>query len=111
MYPFEIATASKSENNFGQEIEGAFLYYEFREDGTYIKAFGSNNEKVEETGKWNLSDNGSILFLHPSNDCQAQSQQVNIKHLQLDELVLEQSLNTRNTNFCTGLKDFYFNKQ
>ena len=111
MYPFEIITVSNSDKDLGKPVKGAFLLYNFREDGTYFKSLGGLEEKREETGYWSLSQDGSELYLHTPCGDEAQVQTIKIKHLQLDELVLEQSLKSDNLRFCSGLKDFYFNKQ
>ena len=103
IYPFEV----QAENGTRKQMEGAFLKYYFNENGTYKKVMGTREKKIEEFGSWEVSEDASTLVI--TSDCTA-TQSIKIKYLQLDELVLEQSLKSTEVDFCTGVKDFFFNK-
>jgi hypothetical protein len=110
MYPFEVLTASANGNE-GEYIPGAFLKYEFRLDGTYTKTLGSARVKISENGRWELSSDGKTVFFHADDNSPKTTVAARLKHLQLDELVLEHALQCKDRSFSTGLKDFFFNKQ
>ena len=108
-YPFEIVTAG-TDNTYQKPVEGAFFQYEFKADGTFTRSFGGTKKNIREAGKWEISKDGSFVFFHTFSKGIKQTSIAKIKHLQLDELVLEQSLCSKKAAFKTGLKQFYFNK-
>lgn len=109
-YPAEKITADIGDSSY-QADDATFLRYEFKPDGSYSKSIKSRKASILEEGKWELSEDGStIIFYHLENDmptiCSAK-----IKHLQMDELVLEHCLKAQKLGINTGMKSFYFNKQ
>ncbi len=48
--------------------KGAFLRYEFREDGTLICDFGNSQEEHHEKGNWALSADGQFLLFSIKNN-------------------------------------------
>lgn len=100
IYPFEIDDAGV--------MPGAYLRYDFSSTGEYTKVIGSTELSYEESGQWEIEDDGQTLRLTSST---GKITLAMIKHLQLDELVLEQELKVKNAAFCTKQKDFFFNKQ
>ncbi len=100
LYPFDESAPKM--------VEGAFLTYNFRVDGTYVKTLGGTGKLIEEHGRWEVSPDGTqILLFHTA---EVAPQTIHIKYVQADELVLEQALNCKEPGFCTRQKTFYFNK-
>ncbi len=65
-YPYDIID---NIHRCGNQVnsEGAFLTYIFKEDGTYTKSFGDNQNKVFQTGIWDVSEDHQFLILIDSN--------------------------------------------
>ncbi len=104
VYPFEVKTTSN-----GLPMEGAFLRYEFRANGSYVKTLGCKSSRINNSGRWSVSNDGQYLLLY--DDCSTTPLKAKIKYIELDELVLEQALVSGEPQFCTGKKDFFFNKR
>lgn len=90
------------------------LRYHFRDNGTYVKTLGGAETRIEEEGTWEISDNGKHLLMRSKSLCDGQpvsvTQVATIKHLELDELVLEQSICVDGIAVSSEPTDFYFNK-
>lgn len=106
-YPSEKITVDTSDD-YDQVSEATFLKYTFEANGSYFKSVKGTDAAIEENGRWELSKDGSTIIFY-TNDAKTYS--ARIRHLQMDELVLEYSLKARELGLCTGLKSFYFNKQ
>ncbi|MDX1939574.1 MAG: hypothetical protein SFU99_03435 [Saprospiraceae bacterium] len=95
-------------------IKNGSLRYQFRENGTYSKVLGGSETRIEEEGAWEISADGKHLLMRSQSLCNGQQVAVTnvaaIKHLQMDELVLEQALCVDGVNISTEPKDFFFNK-
>lgn len=112
-YPFDI---SKEESDCGtfQPIKGAFLEYDFKNDGTYTKKWGSSKLEFTETGRWEISADGNyLMFRAESKDKSHESEKTylaKIKMLDMDKVVLAQALESPGFEdlFCTKHKDFLF---
>jgi hypothetical protein len=112
-YPFD-----SSENYLDcpgyQEIEGAFIEYEFSADGTYRRTYGSKQIKLEETGYFEVSNNGDYLIFHAlegdnPEDVYATTV-VELKYLSAGEMVLHQPIRTLDFGdfLCREVKDVAF---
>ncbi len=90
------------------------LRYHFRENGTYLKTLGGAETRIEEEGTWEISEDGKHLLMRSKSLCDGQqvsvTQVATIKHLDLDELVLEQSICVDGVAVSAEPTDFYFNK-
>jgi hypothetical protein len=114
-YPFDIA---KNENDYGTfaPIEGAYLDYKFNKDGSYIKKWGSTKVEFTETGKWDISKDGKFLVMRASSKNDIHEAEITylakIKMVDMDKIVLEQSLQSPNIGnlYTTQNKDFLFVK-
>ncbi len=100
LYPFE--------QNGSSILAGAFLSYNFRADGTYVKTLSGAGKRIEENGRWEVSPDGAMIFLFEAGDVIPET--IRIKYIEADELVLEHALKCDDPGFCTHLKSFYFNK-
>lgn len=88
-----------------------FLHYRFNADGTYHKSLGSGDALVEEAGQWEVSRDGHFLLLHARSSAgDIQTQMVPILHFDLDELVLDQSLQLNGEDYCARRRNLFFNK-
>lgn len=95
-YPFE-----------GKErVEGTYVKYEFRNDGSFTRIIGHDKFEKIENGKWSFADDRKSISLRTPN----RNYQVKVKYLELDAMVLEQEVKVDDTKLCTSRKDFYFNK-
>ncbi|GJM32125.1 MAG: hypothetical protein DHS20C18_11260 [Saprospiraceae bacterium] len=104
VYPFEVQNDGNK-----MPLEGAFLRYEFRADGSYVKTLGCKSSRINSSGSWSVSNDGNHLLLY--EDCDKAPLKAKIKYIELDELVLEQALVSGEPQFCTGKKDFFFAKR
>jgi len=95
-YPFEG----------GQRVEGTYVKYEFRNDGSFTRIIGHDKFETVENGKWSFADDRKSISLRTPD----RSYQVKVKYLELDAMVLEQEVKVDDTKLCTPRKDFYFNK-
>jgi len=100
MYPFD--------ENTSKLVENAFLSYNFRIDGSYVKTLGGAKKCIEEHGRWEVTPDGSEILLFSADGLAPQT--IRIKYIQADELVLEHALKCDEQRFCTKQKSFYFNK-
>lgn len=89
-----------------------FLKYTFRADGSYSKVLGGAEVQIEEKGTWSLSKDGNQLIMKSKTLCDGQliTSVANIKHLLMDEMVLEQTMCVADTVVSAVPKTFYFNK-
>ncbi|NUQ26791.1 MAG: hypothetical protein HUU34_22845 [Saprospiraceae bacterium] len=108
LYPFDVVTADANGKTNYQQVERAFLLFSFQADGTYTKKMGGTDVVLVENGSWSLSDDGQTLYLYPASG--ENPQVARIKHLQMDELVIEHALQSSYANFCTKQKDFFFSR-
>lgn len=116
-YPFDI---TKDLNRCGtfEEMKDAYLTWEFRPDGKYVKHMGTAKLDIEETGVWEISENGKFLVLRPVKDdanpeTSTGAYIAEVAHLDTGEMVLKHALQGGGdfeTLFCTEVKTFYFNK-
>jgi hypothetical protein len=100
------------DGNNVRDTNGRSLKYDFRADGTYTKVLGGAEVQVEEQGTWSLSKDGKQLIMKSKTLCDGQlvTNIANIKHLVMDEMVLEQTLCVAGTVVNTAPKSLYFNK-
>lgn len=106
-YPTEAITANATDTH--ETVAGpTFLNYEFDLNGNYTKSIKGNDTNLQEQGEWELTGDGNTIIFYSKGGC---TYSAHIQHLQMDELVLEQSLSAKPLNLCIGIKSFYFNKQ
>ncbi len=101
------------ENDAKQNSATMSLKIHFYANGTYVKMMDGAEMQIEEKGTWDINAAGTELVMH-SDLCDGKAQQsvqvATIKHLQLDELVLEQAMCVAGINVSTKPQDFYFNR-
>ncbi|MCB0663445.1 MAG: hypothetical protein KDC24_11940 [Saprospiraceae bacterium] len=115
-YPFDITTNTETCGTF-EKMEGAYLKYEMKEDGTYTKNLGTDQMDVEEKGFWEVSEDGQYIIFHAAKRGNAEeifaTYVAQVSHLNYGEMVLKQALHGTgefDTLFCTDIKTFFFNK-
>ncbi len=90
------------------------LKFHFRQDGTFTKELGGAEMLLREEGTWEISDDGKHLLMRTQSLCNGQSatvtQVATIKHLNFDELVLEQKICVDGVAISAEPESFYFNK-
>lgn len=112
-YPYDIITDLDECGAF-EAIDGAYLHYEFRADGTYTRYYGSKHIQLREDGRYELSRSGEyLIFINPARDADSDASCTNvakIAHLATGELVLELALETVDFAdfFCTKYKTIMF---
>lgn len=115
-----LASVTLSDNCAGNadshlEMKKVSLRFEFRRDGTFTRVLKSRDAQVrfQEEGRWEISKDGRNLLLHSvDSEGHAVTQCAKIKHLEMDELVLEQPLAVVGRRFASvDNEDFFFNKQ
>lgn len=104
-YPFDLVALDGNPN---ERMEGAILSFEFRLDGTYTKTLGSASNKIVENGQWEVSSDARQLILYPQGSLTPDV--ATIKYQEYDEMVIETALKCTHKPYCTGVKDFFFNK-
>ncbi len=96
------------------EIDKASILLEFHADGTFIKVIRclTKDIRFEERGQWEVAADGKKVLLHvPVSGGQMITQALRIKHIELDELVVETPLAVVGRTFTSvPNNDFYFNK-
>ncbi len=116
-YPFDIANNLEDCGTF-VEMNGAFLEYQFNEDGTYQRKMGSHMVDIEEEGFWEITHDGQYLVFHLTRDGSPEqvysSQYVRLtevnsleQHLSFEQVLGVSELNSL---FCTRMKSFKFYK-
>ena len=96
-YPFDI-----------KGIDGAYLKYRFYGTGKMERLCGTPEQTIRAVGEWHLSNDGQLLIMTFDDDATVIAE---IKHLDMDELVLTHVLACEDERFATGRKDFFFNVQ
>lgn len=104
-YPFDLVALDGNPN---ERLEGAILSFEFHADGTYTKTLGSASYKVVEKGQWEVSSDARQLILFPKGSLVPDI--ATVKYQEYDEMVIEHALKCTHKPYCTGVKDFFFNK-
>ena len=104
-YPFDLVAM---DGNPKERMEGAILSFEFHADGTYTKTLGSASYKIVEDGQWEVSSDARQLIMYPEGSLKPDVAAV--KYQEYDELVIEHALKCTHKPYCTGAKDFFFNK-
>jgi len=98
-----------------QPITQATFNFEFLEDGRFIKTVYFNNEYHSKMiGFWELSVDGKMLLVHTQKSKeQFQSFMLQVKHLSLDELVVDRAVvNSEIESEIYGATNlFFFNKR
>ncbi|MCB0571831.1 MAG: hypothetical protein KDC66_18820 [Phaeodactylibacter sp.] len=95
-YPFEI-----------KGIEGAYLKYRFFENGKLERLCGSADKNIHAGGQWQLANDGRHVVMSFEDGSTVVAE---IKHLDMDELVLSHVLACEDQRFATREKDFFFNR-
>ena len=96
----------------GQDTNGRSLKYQFRADRTYTRTLGGAETQIEENGTWEVSADGNSVLMRSRSVCDGQTSvhTALIKHLSMDELVLEQTMCVAGIIVASEPKEFYFNK-
>lgn len=104
-YPFDLVAVDGNPN---ERLEGAILSFEFRADGTYTKKLGSSSYTVLEHGQWEVSSDARQLIMYANGSLTPDV--ATVKYQEYDEMVIEHALKCTHKPYCTGVKDFFFNK-
>jgi hypothetical protein len=104
-YPFDLVAIDGNPN---ERLDGAILSFEFYADGTYTKKLGSSTYTIKENGQWEISSDARQLILYP--DGSLVPDVATVKYHEYDEMVIEHALKCTHKPYCTGVKDFFFNK-
>lgn len=96
-YPFDLGP-----------LEGAYLKYNFDKNGRFLRMLGCANRNIKEAGEWRLANDGQHLVMRFDS---GETTVAEIKYLELDEMVLHHVLNCEDSDFATGDRDFFFNRQ
>lgn len=96
-YPFDL-----------KSIEGAYLKYTFHKNGKFERMLGCADRNIRESGQWWLAKEGQHLVMRLDN---GETTVAEIKHVEMDELVLKHILYCEDKAFTTGERDFFFNRQ
>ncbi|MBR9919806.1 MAG: hypothetical protein GYB31_03140 [Bacteroidetes bacterium] len=113
-YPYRLTNSFEECGTF-EPIEGAYLKYRFNSDGTFVRSFGSHLVQMEETGYYEIFEEGQYVVFHVQQDDGNFSHHVaRIKYLEYGELVLEQTLESDTDDFaaffCSDLNTVSFIK-
>jgi len=85
------------------------MTYSFHSNGMYSKILNNQEINITEVGNWEISEDGKSIILHAhSKHC---AEKVRIKLLDLDEMVLEQSLTYEAQGINVKSNDYFFNKR
>ncbi len=113
MYPSHLIAHMESEQ--GKSIVSVDFRYSIKANGTFQKTLRVNGAVHQaKAGIWQLSADGNYFILHFDNEDKSfQTYVVKVKHLSLDELVLDQALVTceLESKICGQMNTFFFNKR
>ncbi len=117
-YPFDIATSIDQCGAF-EAMKGSYFNLDLNEDGTYTKSFGSLMVNLEETGIWEVSNDGNYILFHAVGNNNAENvyatKLAKIKKMDNDQIIIRQALDAPGSYFedmfCTITKDFVFDKK
>jgi hypothetical protein len=114
-YPFEIAESIDDCGTY-EEMEGAFIQYQFNYDGTFQRTYGSDALLIIEAGVWSLSEDGghiTLFFTKGSNAEEVEGTAVlSIEDIHGDDLEILQSIESSDFQsfFCTPVKKTEFKR-
>lgn len=116
-YPFDVTTDIESCGAF-EEMNGAYLSYEFNKNGTYNRLLGSKMVAMEENGIWEVTKDGQYVIFYAAVEGNPEHvtdiHVAKIKALSPNSMVLNQALSVPKSDFdsmfCTNTKDFEMNK-
>lgn len=93
-------------------LEGVRVHIDFQRNGQFTKSIiTQEGTSFKENGKWDLSPDGQYIHLFcTDSEGSRVVQAVKIKHLEMDEMVLEQPLAMIGKSYSTNKKYFFFNK-
>lgn len=113
IYPSELLSDLTAKH--GKSVQSADFIYKVRPDGTFAKILYLNGEAYQRmNGVWQLSSDGSYFILHfDKENGSYQTYIVKVKHLSLDELVIDQALVTSAVEhkLCGEMDTFFFSKR
>jgi len=116
VYPYDLTTNVATYGTF-EKMENAFLKYQFKKDGTYVKLFGSEMVEVLERGFWEISKDGKYILFYASEDGTTDKIHATefAKIVTVDKKTLRIEFAHRTVEFSelfnTSLKEFSFNKK
>lgn len=90
--------------------DDAFLKFQFDENGTFTKTFGTNSDETFEFGTWDISEDNLYLVLYPNDGSAAQF--IKINKLEEEKVELELNIETMGLSdlFCSKINVLNFNK-
>ena len=109
-YPYDLTNNFDDCGTF-EPIDGAYLQYQFKSDGTFTKRFGSHLMQLEESGIYEIVGEGQYILFHTAtSDGNYTHHVARIKYIDYGELVLEQTLESEDFAqfFCSSLKSISF---
>lgn len=107
LYRFELVSVEGGAE-IRRSIEDANLKYVFRKNGEYLQILDGGDITVKSTGKWSLTEDGENLILR--SDSTGEAQEIDIKHIVMDELVLGNAFVNNQLGISAQQQDFYFNR-
>ncbi len=104
----ELPDTAREENAGPESVTAtATLYYHFRSNGAFVLSIDNGAIHVEESGRWEISDDGQYLLLYFQGK---EVEKAAIKYVELDEMVLEHSIRLPGTSYRTETRQYFFNK-
>lgn len=103
----ELAEMAREENVAPENAETAQLRYHFRSNGAFIRSIRHGSQYIEETGGWEISEDGESLLLHFAGK---EVEKASIRYIEADEMVLEQSPRMPGNSHQTESKQWFFSK-
>lgn len=91
-------------------VKGAFLKFQFDENGTYTKIYGTGDKETIEVGNWDITDNNHNLVLLPKDGSPAQF--IKINNMEEEKVELELNIEEAGLDkiFCTEVNVLNFSK-
>ena len=114
-YPYDIAKSFDHCGTF-EEMNGAFLEYEFMSDGRFIRRIGSDMIEIIESGYYEVSMDGhyiTLQFMVDNNpDMLYATSVLEVESISDGRFSIIQTIETIDFQdfFCTALKKFTFDK-
>ncbi|MBX2928963.1 MAG: hypothetical protein KF852_14095 [Saprospiraceae bacterium] len=103
----ELTETVREENVGPENAETAQLRYHFCSNGAFVRSIRHGSQYIEETGAWEISEDGASLLLHFAGK---EAEQAAIRYIEADEMVLEQSPRMPGNAHQTETKQWFFSK-
>ncbi|HRD80013.1 MAG: hypothetical protein IAE84_05110 [Saprospiraceae bacterium] len=103
----ELPQAAREENAAPDNADFAVITYRFADNGALTRSVQRGAARWEESGEWQLTEDGRYISFHFSGKAAVQAE---IKYIEADEMVLAQPSGATDSNLQNEVRQLYFTK-